>query len=321
MSDVVEELRARVVKNPRDREAQSVYADALIQAGDPRGAFISLQMHLDGRLPPDKRETARLQAQALLKEHESAWFGLARGWAEIRVRGGFIRAMRAPAAKFVANGAKLLAVEPVIDLTLTSVTDGDVVALAAMPALASVAEISLQGRCSDKAAAALAASPHATNLASLNFGGGSPGKAFARAAANLRGLETFVATGSEMGDDAVEIFAALDLPSLARLYLARCELTDASMSAIANGRALSNVVKLCLGGNAIGDEGAEALAEGTSLGKLAHLELNATEISDEGARALAKSKSLASLKRLDLRMCENLESSPRGKPGLTIVDY
>ncbi len=320
MSSVVEELRTRVAKSPRDREACSVYADALLQAGDSRGTFITLQQHLEGPLPPDKREAATLQAEALLKAHRADWFGLALGWAEIRVRGGFIRALRSPAGKFVANASKLLAVEPVLDVTLTSLIEQDLIALAALPELACIGELSLVGRCSDKAAAALAASPHATKLASLNFNGGAPKKAFASAAANLRELETFVATGTGMGDDAVSMFARLDLPKLARLYLARNELSDSSMGEIASGRALTNVTKLCLGGNEITDEGAEALAEGSALTHVAHLELNGNEdIGSDGANAIVKSKKLGALRKLDLRECAVTKTQRR--PGLTVFTH
>ncbi len=322
MSTISAQLREQVLDNPRDTGVRAVFADALIQEGDPRGTFITLQQHLEGRLSPDKREAAKNQADALLRDHEKEWFALAKGWAEYRVRGGFIRALRSQAAKFVLNGPKLLAKEPVYDVTLTNVHDDDVKALAKMPELARIAEISLFGRCSDATAAALACSPHAARLSSINFNGGSPGLNFAREAANLKELETLVLTGSEFGDNALTLLAAHDLPRLSQLYLARCALSDESMNPLANGPALAHVVKLCLGGNEeITDDGADEIANGESLANLQHLELNQTGVGDDGASAIVKSKSLKALRRVDFRQTEVGATTIKRlrRPGLTVL--
>lgn len=56
---------AAIYANPEDTDARLVWADALLQQGDPRGEFIALQC----RSPGSERE------RALLKMHGVAWLG------------------------------------------------------------------------------------------------------------------------------------------------------------------------------------------------------------------------------------------------------
>ena len=67
-------LLAEVIADPRSIAPRLVYADALIEAGDPRGELIQVQCALE---PLDLDDPARpaLEARAadLLAEHEPAW--------------------------------------------------------------------------------------------------------------------------------------------------------------------------------------------------------------------------------------------------------
>jgi len=312
---VTDRLRDLVVQNPEDASARGVYADALIQAGDPRGTFIMLQAHLEGSMSPDKREEAKRESAALLAANKAAWTKLASGWAEVRFKGGFIHAIRAKASAFVNSGTALLAAEPVVDLTLTEANDGELIALAAMPALAKVKAIALQGPFKDKGAAAFVKSPHLGSLRALNIAGASVGPGFANAVGYLGGLVSLCLTGMAMGDVAVAVLAE-GLENLERLYLARNDLTDTAAESLANGKSTKLKV-LCLGGNEISDEGAEALATGRSLASLEHLELNQTGVADEGAQAIVKSRVLKSLRKLDLRTTD-VEDAPSRKD-LTVL--
>jgi uncharacterized protein (TIGR02996 family) len=303
MTTISSRLRDLVLANPRDPAVRSVYADALIQEGDPRGSFIILQSQLDGRIPPDRREDARRQVAELLNANRVRWLEPA-SWAEVRFKGGFIHAIRAKAADFLAKGSALLAVEPVLDVTLTQTTDDHVKALAALPALARLADLSLQGSFKDAAAATLAKSPHLGSLVGLNLKGASLGRAFAGSVANLTSLKLLCVTGMSMGDEAVTVFANKTYPLLERLYLARNELTDEGAVALAESRGLGALRVLCLGGNEITDEGVTAIAEGRGLGNLVTLELNATGITDEGLEAIATSRTLKSLRKLKLAPAE-----------------
>jgi uncharacterized protein (TIGR02996 family) len=304
VSSIAERLRTLVVNSPRDPGVRGVYADALIQDGDPRGTFITLQSHLERSMPPDRRESTRRQVADLLREHQERWMQPASGWAEVRFRGGFMHAIRCKGADFAARGAALLAVEPVLDVTLTDADDDDLVAIAKMPAIAHLEAITVKGGFGDPGAASLARSPHAGALAVLNLNGMELGSGFAGAAGGLHGLVSLVASGMAMGDEVAAQLARAELPKLEKLYLARNELSDEGAAALAKARLTASVRVLCLGGNEISDEGAEAIAKGKSLGNVAWLELNQTGVGDEGAIAIAKSRALKALQRLNLEQTE-----------------
>ena len=66
------DLLAAIHADPADDGAHQVYADILVEQGDPRGEFISLQLARAGRAPSEqerKRETA------LLAKHVREWLG------------------------------------------------------------------------------------------------------------------------------------------------------------------------------------------------------------------------------------------------------
>lgn len=303
MSDTAHKLLEQVVADPRDQAARAVYADALIQQGDARGTFIALQRLLDGPLSPDKRESAKREAAALLDAHKAEWMAPAK-FCEVRLKGGFVHAIRAEAGSFLKNGAALVAAEPVLEVTLTGASDADLQKLAASDSIARVSSLSLSGSFGDKGAAVLMGSPHISRLRSLNLGGGKVGKAFAAAVGNAKELARLCLTGCGMGDEPTKTLAAAPLDKLERLYLSRNELTDASMPALADGRALSHVLLLALNGNEIGDEGVAALAKGKALAHLVRLELRETQCGDEGAQAIGKSKTLKALEKLNLLQTE-----------------
>jgi uncharacterized protein (TIGR02996 family) len=296
-------LRDLVLANPRDAAVRSVYADALIQDGDPRGTFIILQSQLAERISPDRREDARRQADELFKANRDRWTEPA-SWAEVRFRGGFIHAIRAKAAAFLEKGSALLATEPVLDVTLTQATDEHVKALAALRALARLSDLTVQGSFKDGGAAVLVKSPHLRALTALNLKAASLGKGFAGSVSSLTSLEVLALTGMNLGDEAITVFASETHPALQRLYLARNELTDEGLAALAGSSGLAALRVLCLGGNEISDEGVAALAAAKHLANLTILELNRTGVSDEGAEALARSKTLRSLKKVDLSRSE-----------------
>ncbi|MGN6104506.1 MAG: hypothetical protein ACTHU0_05325 [Kofleriaceae bacterium] len=92
MSLPLEELRRRA---DGDDATRAVYADALLQAGDPRGELIHLQAAIEGLEPEDPRRLPLEAREALLfDEHGHAWeeVGLAKNRAAVRLRfrSGFI---------------------------------------------------------------------------------------------------------------------------------------------------------------------------------------------------------------------------------------
>lgn len=69
-------LEAALAADPDDVAAHSAYADLLIDAGDPRGEYIRLQLALEDRnQPADRLRAMEQEAFALRREHEADWLG------------------------------------------------------------------------------------------------------------------------------------------------------------------------------------------------------------------------------------------------------
>lgn len=130
-SKVASNLLADVLANPADDDARLVYADALIDAGDPRGEFIAVQVELAKRGDKTEKQDKTTKPlwnkfRELHSKHSGKWnkpikaFGREARWWWHR---GFLRAIEVNAndtdgAKWLAG---VLAVEPVLDLA----TGGD----------------------------------------------------------------------------------------------------------------------------------------------------------------------------------------------------
>jgi uncharacterized protein (TIGR02996 family) len=65
----MERLLHRIHQHPDDDDARQVYADWLLQQGDPRGELIALQ------LAPSPSRESRRRAEALLAAHGKRWLG------------------------------------------------------------------------------------------------------------------------------------------------------------------------------------------------------------------------------------------------------
>ncbi len=76
MDSTREALEAALVADPDDVVLHSAYADLLIEAGDPRGDYVRLQLALEDRNQPAERLRAMEQeAFALRQAHEAEWLG------------------------------------------------------------------------------------------------------------------------------------------------------------------------------------------------------------------------------------------------------
>jgi uncharacterized protein (TIGR02996 family) len=66
-----DELLAQIYENPHEDEPRAVYADWLLERGDPRGELITLQLRPD--FESDKQ--AKKRVKELLKAHKKKWLG------------------------------------------------------------------------------------------------------------------------------------------------------------------------------------------------------------------------------------------------------
>ncbi len=86
------ELDKQIYADPSDERAREVYADLLLDRGDPRGEFIQLQC-LARRQPLDAAQTRRMAA--LQREHAESWYGtLGPVLAGAGFSGGFLSRVR-----------------------------------------------------------------------------------------------------------------------------------------------------------------------------------------------------------------------------------
>jgi uncharacterized protein (TIGR02996 family) len=316
----IDKLRTVVLRYPNDPDVRGIYADVLIDAGDPRGRFIRAQSSLEGRLPPDAREAAEHEVKTLLAAHEKKWRDVA-SWADVRFKGGFVHAIRATIGSYLEHAAELFAVEPVSTVVLGGVSDDALVKLAEHGTLARIERLHLSGTFGDRGAAALAKSPHVRSLRRLNLSASELGEGFVSAVSKFESLISLSITGHEIGDELMGTFAKNDLPKLERLYAARTSVGDEGVAAIAEAKTWTSLRWLCLGGNEISDEGAEALAK-AKFGSVTHLEINQTSIGDEGALAIVKGKAFRALKKIDLRQTEVSSETIqqlRSRKGLTVT--
>lgn len=69
-------LKQKIIDAPDDREAYAVYADFLLQHGDPRGELIQLDLALeDDSRPSAERNALRAKRDAVLSAHARTWLG------------------------------------------------------------------------------------------------------------------------------------------------------------------------------------------------------------------------------------------------------
>ena len=128
-----EALRAQLWQRPDDLELLRVYADWLVEHGDPaRGEFIQLSV-LTGRSAAQEKRRA-----ALLRKHGSAWVGPASpfvySWRCTDEAPGFVSEVKCSAMKLVAGFDAIRALGPRLTVTLAIVkTRREVAALATLP--------------------------------------------------------------------------------------------------------------------------------------------------------------------------------------------
>jgi len=89
-------LLASIADAPDDAAPYLVYADALIERGDPRGDFIAVQHALETAAPSQAAELRRREGEALL-ENDKQWVGISKSLRQllvVRWKCGFINAAR-----------------------------------------------------------------------------------------------------------------------------------------------------------------------------------------------------------------------------------
>jgi len=287
-----QQLLHQVIADPDSDLPRQVYADQLMQAGDPRGELIQVELALAGPLAIRKRELLKLRHAELLEANRRAWFPYkVRSY---RTRGGFIHAVRATLAQLRAANA-LFANEPVVEVEVQDLDEASAGGLVTATWLPRIRNLSLRGRVGDVAFAALWKAAGAATLRSLNVTANGLGPwALADLDNGLPRLETLVVTANPIGNAGLEGLRAWPhLDQLKTLYVSKCRISAAGVGALLAGE-LPQLDKLCLSHNPLGDQvGAELAGRAAGLPALRKLELIDTGITAGAVKAV-----MAALPRL-----------------------
>jgi uncharacterized protein (TIGR02996 family) len=111
----VHELLDAIAQAPDDDSIRRVYADALLDRGEPLGELIHLQLDLEQRLARPHANARRRRIQELLAAHEKRWTAALDGLAvSPSFRRGFVDEVTVDAEVFVARGAELFERAPLL---------------------------------------------------------------------------------------------------------------------------------------------------------------------------------------------------------------
>jgi uncharacterized protein (TIGR02996 family) len=252
-SSSTEELLEAVLDAPDDDAPRLVYADALLDRGDPRGELIVAQLQLAReRMVEARRLELEAAAQKLVREHTAR---LGAAYAELNAgfmfRRGFVEQLTAPARALLGSAAfaRLMTHEPVRELMLLEVDDDAAEEIAALPLMRRIVHLGCRGSLGARGAKVLAEAPTLAGLRALDLAGTMLGEAGCGAIAGSRVLSplSLALNGTAAG--------------------------DGGAIALAGGAALRRCRRLLLARNRIGARGAEALARSEVLQEIEHLAL------------------------------------------------
>ena len=334
-------LLAEVIADPRAIAPRLVYADALLEAGDPRGELIQVQCALEGLDADDPaRDALEARASDLLALHEPAWTRELRERCELHdhpfefaYRRGFVESARLRAARVRALLPILAEQTPLRELRIGSAQR--VEDLAEVPGLVELEGLSLHGAASgDALVRAFASWPHRGRLRSLQLEGGTAAARAVAGAPALAGLERLSMSFLD-GEGVGALAAAAHLASLRALALPHVALDGASLEVLGRSPALSSLEVLEIGHvrwrggrahpevragelpalarlrelrchrSAIGASPALELALGAR--GLEILDLDGVPLGEAGARSLLGGGGLPELRHLDLSATEQTD--------------
>ncbi|HET9485693.1 MAG TPA: TIGR02996 domain-containing protein, partial [Xanthomonadales bacterium] len=112
----MKELLDAIVANPADDAVRRVYADALLEEGEPLGELIHVQLDLaTGGLSREAGIARRKRERELWLAHRERWTApLADLAVDVQVRRGFVEEARVDAGVLVDRGDDLFARAPLL---------------------------------------------------------------------------------------------------------------------------------------------------------------------------------------------------------------
>lgn len=286
MSPSEEHLLAQIRANPHDDQLRLVYADTLTARGDMRGEYIALAIRAHGehgRLPPDWYRPLRE-----LEQYELLWaeeLGCA-GFSAVTWRRGFPYALVGTVEAFVAHH-EVLQQLPIEAIALLP-DARDLAALAALPSLAFVEEITL---------------PHDSRT-TMEWGRGLAYDPLPRAelaalcaSPNLGALRKLAFDTNALSDDTADVLGAS--PVLQQLEVLTLKgIQGAGLQRALGGKRLPRLKELAIFESQLRENGGLAIASCT-LPALERLSLERAGLV-EGAPLVLGSKNLATVQMLSI---------------------
>ncbi|MGZ5971512.1 MAG: TIGR02996 domain-containing protein [Polyangiales bacterium] len=311
-----------------DDALRSVYADALLDAGDPRGELIRIQCELARQALGPQRSLAQREGE-LLQAHRAIWLaelGLppelptlvdssgtsaehSRG-SVVVFRRGFVDEAKLTVEEWLAAQARFASRTPLRKLTITHVTESNAAALADLIAQPTLRALAFRGsRLLDIGSRALSSSPLLDSVRALDLRNAVLPPGTLRLFARHRRLQLdALDLGGNYGlgrDDVEALLSASWLPGLRSLSFANAHLGDDAVWTLSRARHFGeNLRVLDLTSCGVGDGGAGAIASSPLLSKsLTHLLLAFNRLGEEAVRSFVQSRRLKRLERLDVRHC------------------
>lgn len=322
---------AAIAAAPDDDAPRLMYADWLMERGDPRGEFIRYQVTAAGLPAGDpRRKQLTRAADAIFLPHREEWQAALRelGASEVKWERGFPSTIDIAADHFIRGGEQILANAPVVRARILGPCP--TAEFARCPHLSRLTHLTFEANPIDaEGVGHLAASPHVRTLRSLTLWRndvGPEGTRHIAASPYLTNLTHLTLDWCGIETVGAEALAARPTSSkLTHLSLQRNDLRDSGARYIATSPHFRNLTGLHLSGNHIGNEGAGYLATSPHMTNLVHLDLSQNDIGSEGVRAIAASRHLKNLDSLSLFIngpfeLEDAISLVRGHLKLTRLD-
>ena len=330
-----EPFLTEIVNNPANMEPRLVYADWLIENGDPLGEFIQAQIELAGDCTPArKKELSRIQKSSKPKipaKHKLAKQHLRKP----EYRHGFIEHATIGLQAFIDHGKALCQQYPLRSIQLTAGSN-KMENLIECAHLKHIEAIDFRSNDFDSQSVEVFANcEHFKNLRSVHFRSSNFGLPAAKAMANSKHLVKFesieFSNNKQWNDDCMEaICQSKTLGGLKRICLEGADLSRGFCKHLASAKFRNSLESFEITFAEIGDNGLEELISNPfpnlktlllnacdlsgkgleflcknhkRLPKLTTLGLNFNAIDDRGAIALSKSEFLTQL--LSVRMSQN----------------
>jgi uncharacterized protein (TIGR02996 family) len=286
-----------IYADPASDDARLVYADVLLERGDPRGEMIQIQCEIARINEDDERwHRIRHRERTLLRENEPEWSKelLALGNFFFRFHRGFVEEVGGMGGRIVQHAEKILQHAPLIWRFGVNVhTPEELPALIESPLYSKIVEISIGAARSRVHLEPFMKAPP-SNIRSLQFSEVALGEEDIRTIAkdavaffNLRDLGFEL---TRFGQEALAPLSTMHKAPLERFKLMTSHSSDLLIKGIVSGASFKNLKALIITNNQIGDAGLAEIMAAHRLHMVEELDLRSNKLSFDAVMSLLDPK-------------------------------